>query len=78
MIGIAAVAVVLWLAIYQTGIFVGLLFVGINVYTFLETRPSGHRKTPRRPPEPSRFSIWQLLTATAIAVALYLALVRRP
>jgi MtfA peptidase len=75
MIGIAAVAVVLWLAIYETSAFFVLLFVGINAYTFFLTRPSGPRSTPRRVAIPSRFSIWQIMGA-AVAVALYLALVR--
>ncbi len=73
MIAIAVVAVVVWLAIYETRIFVILLFVGINAYTFLETRPSDSRKA--RPRKPFRFSIWQIMAAT-VAVAGFLAIVR--
>jgi MtfA peptidase len=70
MIGIAALAVVIGLALYETKAFVLLLFLGINVgvYHITRTPHSFGRREPRhRPRRRFRFSIWQIMVVVVFA-----------
>ena len=70
--GIAALAFVVWLATYHAAAFFLLSFAGLQVGTFLLTRPPEPRaaREPRRWwPERFQFSIWHVMVASVFAAA---------
>ena len=81
MVGIAALAVALWLAAYHPGLAVVLIFVGINAFTFVLTRPSESRAAREpaiRSPRRFQFSIWQVMVASVFAAACAIFARRNP
>ena len=72
MLGIAALAVALGVAKQYPGPFLFLLFAGIQVGSFLVSRPSYSRvgrEPGDRPTRRFRFSIWQIMVVAVFAAA---------